>query len=52
MEAFSWKNEMKKAELKLAKNIKIYEKIGKGNKAIEAKRTLLELKKRIADYYS
>ncbi len=42
---------MKKAELKIAKNIKLYEKLGKGNKTAENKLKLLELKKRIAETY-
>ncbi len=49
--AFSWKGAMKKAEIKLAKNIKIYESIGRGNKAADAKKRLLELKKRISETF-
>ncbi len=48
---FSWKDEMQKAEKKLARKIIIMEKIGKGNKAAEAKANLLTLKKRISETY-
>ncbi len=52
LEAFSWKNEMKKAERKLAENIKNYERNGLGNKAAQSKETLLSLKKRISETFA
>ncbi len=52
MRPFNWKNEMKIAELKLQKNILIYEKTGKGNKAAASKLRLAELKKRRLDLFA
>ncbi len=51
IEAFSWKKEMLKAEKKLATNIKIYERVGKGKRAMDTKAELLILKKRISEMF-
>ncbi len=48
---FSWKNEIKKAELELNVEIKHYEKTGQGQSAIKAKQKQLELKKRVSDLF-
>ncbi len=42
-----WKHQQEKALKKLNNNIKIYEKIGRGKKAMETKQRVTELKRRM-----
>jgi len=51
MTPFSWKNEMKKADLKFSKNILIYEKTGQGDNAANSKKRQLELRNRIKEMF-